>query len=508
MELKKFRIRSLIFYVVYMVIFYTIVNFEIEPFKSYEDFVGLIGNLICFPMFYYGLKCHDSEHQKAWKWMALSAFIYLIGEAIWAYNENILGSAPISPSICDLFYFLNTLTCLIGMFLYVRQIQSINPLNMAFDIVISVFAVGGIIYNFVILSLPPEDTESFLMLFIDLYNPIMDVVLLICLLIMLFGTKNTKLFTKPNLILVFAFILNFAMDQVSLLEKTFNWTFEAIMIPLWSTFYFMVAFTSTYSDNEICIVQSNESLLNDLLEYWKILLPYLFAFVILFILVSEYMLISPLFLWAIILVMLLSMRQIFILISNQQLMMRIRSNEEKLNAQNLELQKLNARVSHDAEIDFLTQLSNRRHIDQKIEKLISSRSKVEKLGILLIDVDFFKRINDTFGHQVGDDVLQKVAAAIRASIRNSDDIAGRFGGDEFIALLPNASTAETEAVTKKLVDLVHSDEYLRDKGVTLSIGCSSTYIKHGKFNVNNILKKTDDALYTAKENGRNQYVVG
>ena len=125
---------------------------------------------------------------------------------------------------------------------------------------------------------------------------------------------------------------------------------------------------------------------------------------------------------------------------------------------------------------------------------------------MLIDVDYFKRINDTFGHQIGDQVLQGVATAIRSVIR-FNDIAGRFGGDEFIILLPGANIIVTEMIAKNLTDYIHENANLKKYGVTLSIGCTSCEVTRQNYEADFMLKQADDALYKAKENGRNQYVV-
>ena len=111
----------------------------------------------------------------------------------------------------------------------------------------------------------------------------------------------------------------------------------------------------------------------------------------------------------------------------------------------------------------MTQLSNRRHIDQMFERMIPTGEEAEAIGLILIDVDFFKRINDTFGHQIGDEVLQKVATLIRTSIR-IDDIAGRFGGDEFIVLLPGADMSTVFTVSERLTDRMHGDGFMKEYG--------------------------------------------
>ena len=141
-----------------------------------------------------------------------------------------------------------------------------------------------------------------------------------------------------------------------------------------------------------------------------------------------------------------------------------------------------------------------------IERLTPRTGAEESLGLILIDVDYFKRINDAFGHQVGDSVLKQVAGCIRSVIR-ANDIAGRFGGDEFIVLLPGADARTTAAVAGRLEKKVRDDEVLAGRGVTLSIGGTSHVITSEDYDSELMLKQADDALYRAKEAGRNLIVM-
>ncbi|MCR5814161.1 MAG: GGDEF domain-containing protein [Desulfovibrio sp.] len=210
-----------------------------------------------------------------------------------------------------------------------------------------------------------------------------------------------------------------------------------------------------------------------------------------------------LFAWSISLILLLSLRQVFILLKNRMLLAKIQQKEQQLNLKNMELQKLNEQILRDAQIDFLTQLSNRRYIEDAFERLAPQTELMEHLGLLLIDVDHFKTVNDTFGHQVGDKVLQSVAEKIRRSIR-AHGIAGRYGGDEFIVLLPGATTQAVMSVAKRLQKHIREDHSLQEWRVTVSIGASSLGMNKDDYEIGRLLRNADDALYQAKDNGRNQ----
>ena len=509
MDLLNQRKYGLRIYLIYIMCYYAILIFNIEPLSTFSSSFGLIGNLMCFPIFWRGIQAHEGELKKPWKCFTVAAFVYLIAEAIYAYMTDVVGKEPFSPSICDIFYFINTCICYVGLYYYLKLTQKTDLRRVSFDMIISMFAAAGILYNFIMMPIISESELSDpLVVISQLYSPVFDFALLTGLLMLYFGADDMKFFTPSNLLMGFAFLICFGTDLLELIVNLYKIDVNLMMDPLWSLFYMFVSFASLYPNSEFSTKYFKENhRLSNFLGYIRILMPYFFTFLILFLVGFEYNLFCSLYIWAIFLVVLLSLRQVFVLIGNKKLMMRIRRNELRLNLQYSELQKLNQKIMHDAEVDFLTQLYNRRRIDKSFEELKPQEGREQSLGVMLIDVDFFKHINDTFGHQIGDKVLKKVAASIRSVVRESD-LAGRFGGDEFIVLLPDTNIAVTEAITKDLVNTVHREPDLRVYGVTLSIGCTSCQTTAESYNIKNILKQADEALYKAKENGRNQYVVG
>lgn len=157
--------------------------------------------------------------------------------------------------------------------------------------------------------------------------------------------------------------------------------------------------------------------------------------------------------------------------------------------------------------DLLTNILNRRGILNAINMLapLSKRNNYD-IGIMMIDIDNFKRVNDTYGHQKGDYVLKKVAAIIKNSVRTSD-VFGRYGGEEFLLFL---SPVEVDALPKLAEKLCRSIENKTkdDLPVTVSIGVSNGVLKLGnKEEIDDLIKKADESLYQAKNSGRNQVVV-
>jgi diguanylate cyclase (GGDEF)-like protein len=158
--------------------------------------------------------------------------------------------------------------------------------------------------------------------------------------------------------------------------------------------------------------------------------------------------------------------------------------------------------------DALTGLDNRRVLDSRIdEEWRRARRNGSSLSALFIDIDHFKRFNDTYGHAAGDNALAMVAECIESVIRRPGDIAARYGGEEFVILLPNTSSdgtvriAETLRAKVEAMGIAHAPSPYGV--VTVSIGCTTSYAGKGRDAVS-LLSDADEALYIAKTSGRNR----
>lgn len=154
--------------------------------------------------------------------------------------------------------------------------------------------------------------------------------------------------------------------------------------------------------------------------------------------------------------------------------------------------------------DPLTGLYNFRFLTQAIEREVSRSNRYGyPITILMIDIDFFKKINDTHGHQKGNEVLKRLAEIMLESVRDSD-YAARYGGEEFAIILPQTSLDEGTLVAERLKENISNNQF--DFGhVTVSIGQASC--QPPPICRDDLLKRADLALYTAKKNGRNRVVV-
>ena len=166
-------------------------------------------------------------------------------------------------------------------------------------------------------------------------------------------------------------------------------------------------------------------------------------------------------------------------------------------------------LAEQATTDPLTGLQNRRSIQKQLEQeLMRARRAQRSLAVILLDIDHFKRFNDTWGHQAGDEVLKCVAEVVRTSIRSSD-IAGRYGGEELIAILPEATAqaalARAEAI-RRGIETQHLEHAGNSLGsVAASFGVA-VFPDHASDSTS-LIRAADNALYEAKNSGRNRVVI-
>lgn len=170
----------------------------------------------------------------------------------------------------------------------------------------------------------------------------------------------------------------------------------------------------------------------------------------------------------------------------------------------LKVQERTAELERLTQIDPLTELYNRRGMAEQIEASLNRAEREDlPIGLLWIDIDWFKDINDTYGHAAGDESLKAIAEVIRETIR-SYDMAARWGGDEFLVLLVNVDESELAQLAERLCLKISHHEFSDRFSISVSIG-GSMYVK-GQ-NIDTLLQNADQALYKAKDNGRNGFYI-
>ncbi|SMF97678.1 diguanylate cyclase (GGDEF) domain-containing protein [Methylomagnum ishizawai] len=175
--------------------------------------------------------------------------------------------------------------------------------------------------------------------------------------------------------------------------------------------------------------------------------------------------------------------------------------------QNLDLLEYIKNLKFIASRDFLTGLYNRQHFFDVGEKLFSRAYRMQKATVVaLTDIDYFKKINDTYGHDIGDLVLKKVGAMLKASFRATDLVA-RYGGEEFCFLLPNIEPGQAQGIFEAIRRKIESELLVLPGGEILQITTSIGVCSSLEPSLEEALSKADKMLYQAKRNGRNQVML-
>ncbi len=173
-----------------------------------------------------------------------------------------------------------------------------------------------------------------------------------------------------------------------------------------------------------------------------------------------------------------------------------------------ELRRRTDELDRMSRTDHLTGLFNRRHLDESLQAMVSSSRRHHfPVSVLLVDVDHFKAVNDRYGHEAGDVVLQGVASALGSAVR-VDDVLGRWGGEEFLVLAPHTDLAGVQVLAERLRQQVSAHAVATSAGevaVTISIGGATT-VGLGT-PVDEVLRAADERLYAAKAAGRDRAEV-
>lgn len=176
------------------------------------------------------------------------------------------------------------------------------------------------------------------------------------------------------------------------------------------------------------------------------------------------------------------------------------------------LQETNMQLESLSNLDPMTGIANRRCLERFLDKQWKAPiSRETPLSAIMIDIDFFKKFNDTYGHLAGDECIRQVAKSLSNSVTNDKDFVARYGGEEFIAVLPNADKLYAYNLAQQIrknierLHIPHTTSGISEY-VTVSIGVA-TIVQKNRYLQGDLIKTSDEALYKAKETGRNRVIV-
>jgi diguanylate cyclase (GGDEF)-like protein len=191
-----------------------------------------------------------------------------------------------------------------------------------------------------------------------------------------------------------------------------------------------------------------------------------------------------------------------LLSAHEKLSRRLTKIVRRSDTQAQRLYELNEKLQEMAYLDYMTGIHNRRYFFENSKKMISfAKRKKHTLSLAMIDIDKFKNINDTYGHDIGDEVIKVVANTVVGRLRDSDLFA-RFGGEEFILMFPDTKLSDAIKIVNRIREDISNCIVNKDISFTISAGVVEMDLENET--LEEVIKNSDEYLYKAKQNGRNR----
>lgn len=454
-----------------------------------------------------------------WLLLSLGAFSYAIAEGISVYSFNVLHKEPSYPGWPDVFYFFQIFFYLAAVVYQFKQKKEISyEIKFMFDIMIIITVSTALSWHFLIQYLLTE-ASSPMLLVVFIGYPIGD-------LLMLFGAISfyisfSYLLPTRVLALIITGLIFMVFADTAYLYSTVTDTYRSgiLYAPLWSLSLLLVALAGLNALDPLPKngLQATSTRAHERISI-RMLLPYL-SLLLLFtiMLVEQKENMMGLIAGAFVAAVLIITRQVFTLRDNRRLLFnydqltsilehKIEQRTVEVTSKNEQLEKAVKQMEHMAYHDVLTNLPNRRLFVEKVENSIAvAKQNGQKLAVVFIDLDRFKNINDTFGHEFGDLLLQAFSQKILANLRPIDTIS-RQGGDEFTLFLADIHL-KTDVIP--IIRRLQSDfaKPMNINGQELPISMSigiAMYPEDGE-TPSELLKHADSAMYSAKAKGKNNY---
>jgi len=511
---KKIR-NILTFIAVYALSYYIIIYIFKDSSEYYKRMLSniftIVGEISAIAILFTQIKQMSGRRKKLWGFFFVGLIFNFMGDFLWSYYEIVKNTEVPDVSFCDLFYSLASASYLIAVIRYVYDNKVSDMIKTGFDISITMVVSSTLIIKYVMLPIWVDTSVSLFEKMVYLSYPIFDLGYIGGLISLIILSEKSRKLAKQNIFIGISFCFWFVADIIFTVLSDSTYVSGGYTDPLWPIGCLFISLASAYT-----FTQQNEEYkgsykIKNPMEILKIIFPYIFVSIILIITAYNYMLKDVLIAGTIITIILVVGRQIFSMNENRRLINLVQNSNNLLEESNKKLLELSSQKEIEANTDFLTGLYNRRYINHISEELKLEQDKKEsfEISLILIDVDHFKRINDQNGHKTGDRVLKTIADIIKMNT-DSMDIAGRFGGDEFIIILPHKNLKYAKKLLEKIMSDIEAKNYMfieANLRITLSMGCihwSGSYKNH---NMEKLIIEADKALYKAKEEGRNRFIT-
>ncbi|MDQ1911707.1 GGDEF domain-containing protein [Paenibacillus sp. GD4] len=489
-----------------------------------SDVLSPVGVMLSLLLMGYSLRHQQGKLRRAWQLFFSGALLYGIGETLWRLQDLYVwqGSVPAAYTTADLFFAVLPVVFIGAILSLLHSYRPMLTIHAAFDILITMVTIGTLNWHFIFLPiLNPSGIDGGRAVLLLMY-PIGALGCFLGSLFMYYSYHTHGSRSLSLLHIVFASGLWCIAIQIYVM-KTIAGSYASgdWIDPLWACGLLMLGLSSlTGTDRPLADPQAPDT-------RRKLgahpLLPYVAFVLLLAVMIFVTPPLDELMIGILVSLVLIIIRQFLTLADNRRLFGLLEQSNEKLERQGRrllqqqkeleaafeELQRLNLLKEMEARTDYLTGLMNRRSIQERMNKVWERAERTGELFcILLLDLDHFKQINDQYGHDSGDRLLESFSRLLQKEARTGDAIA-RFGGEEFLILLPDTGLDAALALAERLLKQLAAIEHRSGEGavfrVTTSIGAAQ-WQGPGE-PLHSLLVRADQALYEAKRTGRNRVCV-
>ncbi|MDN7242421.1 GGDEF domain-containing protein [Planococcus sp. N028] len=439
-----------------------------------------------------------------WFLLAAGTYNFFLAEFLWLTHENLLNIEVPFPGLPDLFFLLQ-IGFYLAAFIYkvIKEKQQLDFIKFIFDILIVMTVASTFSWHFLLQPFISVSEVSAFSLAVTLAYPIGDLALLFGVGVLFLGMQQAG-FNKTIFFLFVGWFIQILADSSFLyFVAKDDYSSGGLIDPLFTLAVLLVGFAGLVerertTENQALPIQKSS---NRVLSIFRIVFPYLNVTILFVLMISRSDGIDSLTIGSGISILLIVIRQIFVLTENQKLLHQVHAKKEAP-----EFHISETRLQFLAYHDLLTGLANRALFEEMLKQAVSDAKLYgSSFAVMFLDLDNFKKINDTMGHDAGDQLLILIADRLKESTRKNDVVA-RLGGDEFTILIRDVSSPQNTAViAEKILRSLSLPHLVNGEKITSSPSIGIALYPLNGTTPAALLKKADMAMYQVKDNGKGHY---
>lgn len=503
---NKTSIYATVSLLLYVIMYYTVLNvLDNQNFVLLGNIIGILGFTISLLIMMYAISKHTNKSLiNMWTLLAIGIFFNILGDIVWTISEA-LNNLDSFLLVTDILYSIQTVLFVIAIYKFAFRKGNPRRLIKSLDILIGLMLIIILQLKYIIIPTFSLNSNIGLSTYLSVIYPVADLIMFIILIMIVLRPIEKKMLNVVRLMFI-PLIINLFANQVYLIETiNNNYSSGSFLDPLWPMGTWLLAIIAIISAEVKITASENEEDFVDILgvrqSIRNVVVIVVYVAFILFgaYVFSRYLIIDVLSVGFLIIITLLIIRDMYY-------SLRMGKIFEKIKVVNKDLEVLNEKLDIESKTDYLTGLNNRRQIMNIFAHLKNHTLKEGLvLSVIMIDIDSFKKINDKYGHEAGDKVLRRIAELLLDNTRDNDYV-GRFGGEEFIILMPNCDEEKAFGIAERIRTIIEMTSILIDNTgltvkVTISVGLSCLDSKN--YSNNDTISEADKALYLAKDKGRN-----